>query len=208
MVEPYRSSGSLYAEDTTAAIVVGHRIGFDCFALLPERVEALEQALMAALRARGLELTLYVAGDTTTSPDDEIPAQFVLGEAVATTEANDWEPSPVDPTEIKRQLSDFPPLGAAFWREALAGFEGAEVGEAPSAYILSWGPLQARPRPTRAQGHRQPEHGAGVVHRGHRRRVDRERRVQRHHRARALPRQGSRQGCPAHRGGLLADLSV
>jgi len=141
LVEPYCPSGSLYAEDTTAAIVVGYRIGFDCFALLPERVEALEQALMTALRARGLDLTLYVPGDTTTSPDSEIQAQFVLGRAVATTEANDWEPSPVDPKQVQGLLSDFPSLDDAFWREALGGFEGAEANQTPVAYILSWGPL-------------------------------------------------------------------
>ncbi len=138
-VEPYRPSGSLYATDTTAAIVIGHRIGLDAFALLPERVEALEQALLTALRARDLELTFYVPSDT--SPDREIQAGFVLGRAVVTTAANDWGPSPVDPTALAQSLADFPPLDAAFWREALAGFEGAEASEAPSAYVLSWGPL-------------------------------------------------------------------
>jgi hypothetical protein len=140
-VEPYRPGGTLYAEDTTAAVVVGHRIDFDCFALLPERVEALEQAITAALRARGLDLTLYVPGDTTTSPDGEIQAKFVLGDAMATTEANDWEPSSVDPTAVQRRLADFPRLDAAFWQEALAGFPGAEATPAPAAYLLSWGPL-------------------------------------------------------------------
>ncbi len=80
-------------------------------------------------------------GDTTTSPDDEILAQLVLGRTVATTEANDWEPSPVNPKEIQGLLSDFPTLDDGFWREALAGFEGAEATQAPAAYILSWGPL-------------------------------------------------------------------
>ena len=121
--------------------MVGHRIDFDAFAILPERVEALEQALLAALRSRGHALTLYVPGDTTTSPDGEIQAKFVLGTAVATTEANDWEPSPVDPAAIERELAGFPRLDDAFWEEALAGFDDVERSDAPATYLLSWGPL-------------------------------------------------------------------
>lgn len=141
VVEPYRPDGTLYVDETTAAVVVGHRIDFEQFAILPERVEALEQAVLAALRARGLDLTLYVPGDTVSNRDSEIQAKFVLGRAVATTEANDWEPTEVDPGAIERRLADFPPLDAAFWKDALAGFEGVEPSEAPAACLLSWGPL-------------------------------------------------------------------
>jgi hypothetical protein len=139
--EPYRSDGTLYVEETTAAVVVGRRIDFEQFAILPERVEALEKAVQAALRARGHELTLYVPGDTVSNRDSEIQAKFVLGHGVAATEANDWEPSEVDPRTIERLLADFPPLDEAFWKEALADFDDAEPGEAPAAYLLSWGPL-------------------------------------------------------------------
>lgn len=141
VVEPYRPDGTLYADETTAAVVVGFRIDFEQFAMLPERVEALEQAVLAALRSRGHELTLYVPGDTVSNRDSEIQAKFVLGRAVATTEANDWEPSEVDPAAIERRLADFPPLDEAFWKDALSGFDGAEPGEAPAAHLLSWGPL-------------------------------------------------------------------
>jgi hypothetical protein len=140
-VEAYRPDGTLYGDDTTAAVVVGHRIDFERYAILPEQVEALEKSVLAALRARGLDLTLYVPGDTTTNPDDEVPAKFVLGRAVATTEANEWEPSALDPVAAQRLREDFPALDAAFWQEALAGFEDAEASEAPAAHLLSWGPL-------------------------------------------------------------------
>jgi hypothetical protein len=140
VVEPYRPDGTLYADDTTAAVVVGRRIDFERYSILPEQVEALEQSLLAALKSRGLELTLFVPGDTTTSPDSEIPGKFVLGTAVATTEANDWEPSRVDHEAAERLLADFPALDEAFWEEALAGFD-AEPSEEPATYLLSWGPL-------------------------------------------------------------------
>jgi hypothetical protein len=139
--EPYQPSGTLYDEDTTAAVVVGYRIGFEQFSVVPERVEALERGIMATLRARDLELTLYVPGDTVTSRDSEIQAQFVLGRAIEATAADDWDPSSVDPAEIEKTLADFPPLDAAFWQAALAGCEGVTPHEAPAVYLLSWGPL-------------------------------------------------------------------
>jgi hypothetical protein len=139
--EPYEPRGTLYAEDTTAAIVVGTRIDFEAFAILPEKVEALERALAAALRARDLELTLYVPGDTTTDREHEVQAQFVLGHAVVECEANDWEPSPVSMATVHDELARLPKLDAAFWAEALAGHPGARPAEAPAIHLLSWGPL-------------------------------------------------------------------
>jgi hypothetical protein len=139
--EAYRPRGTLYAEETTAAVVVGYRIDFDRFAILPEQVEALERALRAALKARSLDLTLYVPGDTVSSRDNEIQAKFVLGLAIAATEADDWEPSAVDPAEIEQTLADLPSLDTAFWKEALAGLEGVTPSDTPAVLLLSWGPL-------------------------------------------------------------------
>jgi hypothetical protein len=137
----YEPEGTLYADDTTAAIVVGHELRFSDFSVLPERVEALERALLAALAARDLSLCLYVPGDTTTDRNGEVHGSFVLGRAVVEVEANDPGPGRIDLGALKAGLADLPPLDEAFWREALADIEGMEPPGEAGAYLLSWGPL-------------------------------------------------------------------
>lgn len=138
--ERYEPDGTLYAEDTTAAIVVGWRLEFGEFSVLPERVEALERTLLGALATRELRLRLYVPGDTTTDRDGEVHGGFVLGRAVVVVEANDYDPERVDLQAIATALAKLPNLDEGFWREALA-FADIEPPEQPRAYLLSWGPL-------------------------------------------------------------------
>jgi hypothetical protein len=148
--ERYEPDGTLYAEDTTAAIVVGWRLEFGEFSVVPERVEALERTLLSALdvgsHARGpgllgdLRLRLYVPGDTTTDRNGEVHGGFVLGRAVVVVEANDYDPEPIDLQALATALAELPKLDASFWREALA-FANIEPPDEPSAYLLSWGPL-------------------------------------------------------------------
>jgi hypothetical protein len=138
--ERYEPDGTLYAGDTTAAIVVGWRFEFPQFSVVPERVEALERTLQGALAIRDLRLRLYVPGDTTTDRNGEVHGAFVLGRAVVVTEANDYDPEPVDLQTIATALAELPELDDGFWREALA-FAGIEPPEDPQAYLLSWGPL-------------------------------------------------------------------
>jgi hypothetical protein len=137
----YRPRGTLYDDETVAAIVAGHRITFERFSLPSEQIEALERSLLAALEARGLALVLYVPGDTVSNPDMEIRGRMVLGRAIVTTRANDRAPNPVDPDRVAQALADFPPLDAAFWKDALAGLDDATPDATPHAYLLSWGPL-------------------------------------------------------------------
>lgn len=138
--ERYQPSGTLYAEDTSAAVVVGWRFEFREFSVVPERIEALEQTLQGALATRGLELRLYVPGDTATDRNAEAYGGFVLGRAVALVEANDYDPEPVDLQQLATALAQLPELDDAFWREALAFFD-IEPPSEPRAYLLSWGPL-------------------------------------------------------------------
>jgi hypothetical protein len=136
----YEPDGTLYAEDTTAAIVVGWRFEFREFAVVPERVEALERTLQGALAIRDLRLRLYVPGDTTTDRNGEVHGGFVLGRAVVVVEANDYDPERVDQQAIATALHELPKLDDGFWREALA-FADIEPPDEPRAYLLSWGPL-------------------------------------------------------------------
>jgi hypothetical protein len=85
-------------------------------------------------------LRLYVPGDTTTDRNAEMYGGFVLGRAVVTVEANDYDPEPVDLQAIATELAQLPELDDAFWREALA-FADIEPPEQPRAYLMSWGPL-------------------------------------------------------------------
>jgi hypothetical protein len=136
----YEPDGTLYAEDTTAAIVVGWQLEFGEFSVVPERVEALEKTLQSALAIRDLRLRLYVPGDTTTDRNGEVHGGFVLGRAVVVVEANDYDPEPIDLQAIATALAELPKLDASFWREALA-FADIEPPDEPAAYLLSWGPL-------------------------------------------------------------------
>jgi hypothetical protein len=138
--ERHQPHGTLYAEDTTTAIVVGWRFEFPQFSVLPERVEALEQTLESALAIRDVNLRLFVPGDTTTDRDNEIYGGFVLGRSVIEVEANDYDAGPVDLQAIATALAELPELDKAFWRESLA-FAGIEPPDEPRAYLLSWGPL-------------------------------------------------------------------
>lgn len=138
--ERYEPDGTLYAEDTTAAIVVGWRFAFSEFSVTADRIEALEQTLQGALATRGLQLRLFVPGDTTTDRDGEMYGGFVLGRAVVTVEANDYDPERVDLQTIATALAGLPELDDAFWREALA-FAEIDPPEQPRAYLMSWGPL-------------------------------------------------------------------
>jgi hypothetical protein len=134
------SDGTLYAEDTTAAIVVGWHFKFPEFSVVPERVEMLEQTLQAALAIRGQRLRLFVPGDTSTDRNAEVYGGFVLGREVIAVEANDYDAGPVDLQTIATALAELPELDESFWREALA-FAGIEAPDEPRAYLLSWGPL-------------------------------------------------------------------
>lgn len=138
--EHYEPDGTLYAEDTTAAIVVGWYLEFRQYSVLPERVEALERTLQSALAIRDLKLRLFVPGDTTTDPNGEVGGGFVLGRAVVVVEANDYDPEPVDLQAIATALAELPELDDGFWREALA-FVDIDPPTEPRAYMLSWGPL-------------------------------------------------------------------
>jgi hypothetical protein len=138
--ERYEPDGTLYAEDTTAAIVVGWQLEFREFSVVPERVEALERTLQGVLAIRDLRLRLYVPGDTSTDRNGEIHGGFVLGRAVVVVEANDYDPEPIDLQAIATALGDLPDLDDQFWREALA-FADIEPPRAAQAYMLSWGPL-------------------------------------------------------------------
>jgi hypothetical protein len=136
----YEPDGTLYAESTTAAIVVGWHLEFRSFSVVPERVEALERTLQSALAIRGLKLRLFVPGDTTTDPNGEVHGGFVLGRAVVVVEADDYDPEVVDLQTIATALAALPDLDDAFWREALA-FADIDPPTEPQAYMLSWGPL-------------------------------------------------------------------
>lgn len=138
--ERYEPDGTLYAEDTTAAIVVGWHLEFREFSVVPERVEALERTLQSALAIRDVRLRLFVPGDTTTDRNGEVHGGFVLGRAVVVVEANDYDPERVDLQRIATALAELPELDDAFWREALAFVDMDPPGE-PQAYMLSWGPL-------------------------------------------------------------------
>jgi hypothetical protein len=138
--ERYTPDGTLYAEDTTAAIVVGWQLEFREFSVVPERVEALERTLQSALAMRDSKLRLYVPGDTTTDRNGEVHGGFVLGRAVVVVEANDYDPEPIDLQAIATALAELPDLDNGFWREALA-FADIEPPGPPQAYLLSWGPL-------------------------------------------------------------------
>ncbi len=138
--EVYVPRGSLYTGETTAAIVVGHPLAFEEFAVLPEQVEALERGLLAALDRRGHSLTLYVPGDTT-DRNQPIHGGFVLGRSVVEVEANDLDPGRIHPAKIREALAELPTLDEAFWGEALAGIEGLRAPAAAAAHLLSWGPL-------------------------------------------------------------------
>jgi hypothetical protein len=138
--ERYDPDGTLYAEDTTAAIIVGWRLEFGEFSVVPERVEALERTLQGALAIRGVRLRLYVPGDTTTDRNSEVHGAFVLGRAVVVVEANDYDPESIDLQAIATALAELPDLDAGFWREALA-FADIEPPQDPRPYLLSWGPL-------------------------------------------------------------------
>jgi hypothetical protein len=136
----YEPDGTLYAGDTTAAIIVGWRLEFREFSVVPERVEALERTLQSVLAVRNLRLRLYVPGDTTTDRNGEVHGGFVLGRAVVVVEANDYDPELIDLQAIATALAELPELDAGFWREALA-FSDIEPPDEPRAYMLSWGPL-------------------------------------------------------------------
>jgi hypothetical protein len=138
--ERYEPDGTLYAEDTTAAIVVGWHLEFRQFSVLPEKVEALERTLQSALAIRDLKLQLFVPGDTTTDRNGEVHGGFVLGRSVVVVEANDYDPEPVDLQTVATALAELPELDDAFWRAALA-FVDIEPPTEPGAYMLSWGPL-------------------------------------------------------------------
>jgi hypothetical protein len=138
--ERYTPDGTLYAEDTTAAIVVGWQLEFREFSVVPERVEALERTLQSALAIRDSKLRLYVPGDTVTDRNGEVHGGFVLGRAVVVVEANDYDPEPIDLQAIATALAELPELDSGFWREALA-FADIEPPQEPRAYMLSWGPL-------------------------------------------------------------------
>lgn len=139
----YIPQGTLYADRTTAAIVVGWCLSFSDDSVLPDKIEALEQALLSslAMRAPNHNLRLYVPGDTTTNRDGDVHGSLVLGRAVVEVEANDYEPGPVNPARLQAALAELPKLDESFWREAVAFTQGMETPEPPDTYLLSWGPL-------------------------------------------------------------------
>ena len=133
--------GTLYAEETGAAVVIGHRLSITQEASLTlDELERFAACVKNAIENFGLDLELIVPGDTSTDRDLEVAATLLLGHRVVQMNAGD-EPLLVDRLRVLDALAAFVPIPASFWEMLHACAGDLEVSEEPAVFLAAYGPL-------------------------------------------------------------------
>ncbi len=139
---PHRPQGTLFDDETTAAIAIGWSVQFEDQVTDFEVFRTLDARVCALAEQTGRDLRLLVPGDTYTDPDLGSFAAPVVGEVVTLLRADGAPPLRFDPRAIAARHAAFAPVPAAALTGLGEGVPGvASVAPRPDIHLLSWGPL-------------------------------------------------------------------